>query len=140
MVLVIGLAALSSNSYICLGLIRYYGSFLKTWQTVFINFLSIKPYLIAQVLVNNITIILFLSVYCIMKELLQKRFFDMKDKKIIRLFFCFWKALFFFLVNIFNIIYIKNICNYRNFSFFQVMKYYMPFFFTVEASSFFHEP
>lgn len=41
----------------------------------------------AQVLANFVAIILFLSVHFIVKKLLQKRSFGIKDEKIIRLFF-----------------------------------------------------
>ena len=79
------LAALPSNPCIYFGLIKRCGSISRTWQTVFANSSSIKPYPVAQVLAKIVALILFLSVHYIMKQLLQKRFFDMEDEKIIRL-------------------------------------------------------
>ena len=64
------------------------------------NSLSIKLYPIAQILTNIKDLILFPSIYYIIKKLLQKEFFDIKDKEIIRLFPCIWKELLFFLVNV----------------------------------------
>ncbi len=51
------------------------------------NSSSIKPYPPAQVSAKAVALILFPGVYCIVKGLSQKRSFDMKDKKIIKLFF-----------------------------------------------------
>ena len=87
MALIIGLAAQSSNLYIYLGLIRHYGLISRTWQTVSVNFLSIKPYLVAQILANIKVIILFPTLHCIVKRFLQKKSFSIKDKDIIKLFF-----------------------------------------------------
>ena len=69
MVWVIGLAALPSNSYIYLGLIRHCDSISRIWQTVSTNFSLIKLYYMAQVLANIVAIILFLGVYCIVNKL-----------------------------------------------------------------------
>lgn len=49
-----------------------------------------------QVLANIVTTNLFLSIYFIVKELLQKISLGMKDKKIIRLFFSSLKRAFLF--------------------------------------------
>ncbi len=84
---VIDLATLPSNLCICLGLIRHCGSISKIWQTVFANFLSIKPYSLAQVSAKVVALILFPSVHYIVKGLSQKRSFGMKDEEIIRLLF-----------------------------------------------------
>ncbi len=86
MVWIIGLVALPSNPYIFLGLIRHCGLISRTWQIVSANSSSIKPYPMAQVSAKVIALILFPSVYCIVKKLSQKRFFGIKDEEIIRLF------------------------------------------------------
>ena len=85
--MVIDLAALSSNLYIYWGLIMYCDLISRLWQTVSTNSLLIKPYLVAQVSTKVIALILFSSVYCIVKKLLQKRFFSIKNEEIIRLLF-----------------------------------------------------
>ncbi len=80
-----GLTALPSNPYICLGLIRRYGSISRIWQTIFANSSSIKPYPVAQVSAKIVALILFPSVHYIIKGLSQKRSFGIKDEEIIRL-------------------------------------------------------
>lgn len=80
------LAALPSNSWIYLGLIRWLGLISRLWQTSSTNFLLIKLYSVAQVLANDITSILFPKVHCIINGLLQKRFFYIKDEEINKFF------------------------------------------------------
>ena len=84
---VIGLVALSSNPCICLGLTRRCGLISRAWQTVSINSSLIKPYLVAQILANIVVLILFPSIYDVVKRFLQKRSFGINDEEIIRLFF-----------------------------------------------------
>lgn len=50
----------------------------------------------AQVLSNIRAIVLFLSIHYIVKKLLQKKFFSMKDEEIIKLFFLSLKKATFF--------------------------------------------
>lgn len=68
---------------------KYCSLILRSWQTIFLNFLSIKPNSITQMLTNIIALILFQNIYYIIKELLQKKSFGKKNKKIIRFFFFF---------------------------------------------------
>ena len=67
----------------------------KNLTSFFYNFSSIKLYIVAKVLVNNIVLILFFMIYCIVNWLLQKRFFGIKDEKSNKLFFDFRKSYFF---------------------------------------------
>lgn len=90
------------------------------------NSTFIKLYLVVQVLANDIAIILFSSLYCIIKKHSQKRYFSIKDKDIIKLFFCLSKKLHFSLINILTIIYIWRICNCTNICFFEQLSIVYP--------------